>query len=100
MTKIAVVIVAAGRGSRARVAGEPDRGPKQYRKIGGRAIIAQTLAAFAEIPEVSVIQPVIHADDHNMYDEALSALSAQERSPILPPVNGGETRQASVYEGL
>ena len=36
--KVAAVIVAAGRGERA---GQAD-GPKQYRLIGGRAVIAHT----------------------------------------------------------
>ncbi|TIX31768.1 MAG: bifunctional 2-C-methyl-D-erythritol 4-phosphate cytidylyltransferase/2-C-methyl-D-erythritol 2,4-cyclodiphosphate synthase, partial [Mesorhizobium sp.] len=38
-SRVAVVIVAAGRGARA---GQTD-GPKQYQRIGGGAVIARTL---------------------------------------------------------
>ncbi len=46
--KVAVVIVAAGRGERA---GQAD-GPKQYQSIGGRAVIAHTLDMFLAHPKV------------------------------------------------
>ncbi|MBN9069700.1 MAG: 2-C-methyl-D-erythritol 4-phosphate cytidylyltransferase, partial [Rhizobiales bacterium] len=42
--RIAVVLVAAGRGERAGSA----EGPKQYRPIGGRAVIARTLDIFLD----------------------------------------------------
>lgn len=41
--KLGIVIVAAGRGERA---GSPEEGPKQYRPIGGRAVIEHTLSTF------------------------------------------------------
>ena len=46
--KVGVVIVAAGRGARA---GQVD-GPKQYQKIGGRAVIARTLETFLAHPAI------------------------------------------------
>lgn len=43
--KLGIVIVAAGRGERA---GSPEEGPKQYRPIGGRAVIEHTLSTFLD----------------------------------------------------
>ncbi|WP_293291427.1 bifunctional 2-C-methyl-D-erythritol 4-phosphate cytidylyltransferase/2-C-methyl-D-erythritol 2,4-cyclodiphosphate synthase [Oricola sp.] len=87
-----VIIVAAGRGERA---SGPGMGPKQYRHLGGRAVIARTLDAFrawrSEIP----IVVVRHADDETLLREAL----AEEANGVLV-VTGGATRQESVLRGL
>ena len=58
--RIAVVIVAAGRGERA---GQAAEGPKQYRALGGKAVIRHTLDAFRSHPAVTDIAVAIHADD-------------------------------------
>jgi len=87
--KVAAVIVAAGRGQRA--GGEI---PKQYRDIAGEPVIRSTLAAFLGHPQISAVQPVIHADDDDLYRSAAKGLGA------LTPVAGGATRQASVHAGL
>ena len=47
---VAAVIVAAGRGERA---GQPDKGPKQYHQIGGRAVLYRTIEAFANHPAIA-----------------------------------------------
>jgi 2-C-methyl-D-erythritol 4-phosphate cytidylyltransferase/2-C-methyl-D-erythritol 2,4-cyclodiphosphate synthase len=88
----AVVIVAAGRGSRI---GDDGEGPKQYRRIGDRTILARTLAAFLEHPEIHFVQVVIHPDDADQY-----AASAPEHAKLLPSVPGGKTRQQSCLAGL
>ncbi|MER2537081.1 MAG: bifunctional 2-C-methyl-D-erythritol 4-phosphate cytidylyltransferase/2-C-methyl-D-erythritol 2,4-cyclodiphosphate synthase [Rhizobiaceae bacterium] len=88
--KVAAVIVAAGRGERA---GRAD-GPKQYRAIGGRAVIARTLDAFLASPRIGCIVVAIHADD-----EALFA-AAVPRDPRIAVVPGGATRQASALRAL
>jgi len=87
--KIAVVLVAGGRGSRA------GQGlPKQYRKIAGIPLIRRTFTALREaLPNVP-IQPVIHPDDIALLEDALKGLA------YLRPVFGGATRQASVLAGL
>lgn len=95
--KVAVVVVAAGRGERARRSGEPNQGPKQYRRIANRAIIAETLATFQAHPAVDMILPVIHADDFSLYAEATAGIKDQK---VLAPASGGQTRQASVLAGL
>ena len=87
--RTAAIIVAAGRGLRA-----GPGGPKQYRSIGGRTVVAHALDAFCQHPGVSWVQPVCHADDSVPFAEATQGLS------YLPPVPGGATRQASVFAGL
>jgi 2-C-methyl-D-erythritol 4-phosphate cytidylyltransferase/2-C-methyl-D-erythritol 2,4-cyclodiphosphate synthase len=86
---VAVIIVAAGRGTR--VSGDV---PKQFRPIGGETILRRTLRTFVEAPVPVLVQPVIHADDEALYR------GAAEGFDLLRPVIGGATRQASVRAGL
>jgi 2-C-methyl-D-erythritol 4-phosphate cytidylyltransferase/2-C-methyl-D-erythritol 2,4-cyclodiphosphate synthase len=86
---IAAVVVAAGRGLRA--GGEV---PKQYRFLAGRPAIRPSLVLFAEHREIGLVQPVIHADDRHLFEQAAEGLD------LLAPVLGGATRQASVRAGL
>jgi 2-C-methyl-D-erythritol 4-phosphate cytidylyltransferase/2-C-methyl-D-erythritol 2,4-cyclodiphosphate synthase len=90
MTNVAL-LVAAGRGLRA--GGET---PKQYRLLGGASVMARSIAAFADHPAIDAIQPVIHPDDIALFTESAGAVSAK----CLPPVFGGDSRQASVLAGL
>jgi 2-C-methyl-D-erythritol 4-phosphate cytidylyltransferase/2-C-methyl-D-erythritol 2,4-cyclodiphosphate synthase len=87
--RTAAIIVAAGRGLRA-----GPGGPKQFRSIGGRTVVAHALDAFCRHGDVSWVQPVCHADDAAPFAAATEGLS------YLPPVPGGATRQASVCAGL
>jgi 2-C-methyl-D-erythritol 4-phosphate cytidylyltransferase / 2-C-methyl-D-erythritol 2,4-cyclodiphosphate synthase len=89
---VAVVIVAAGRGTRA--GGD---GPKQYRKLGARTMLGVTLDGFLGHPRIGPIQTVIHPDDHALYAETISGY---HNAGLLPAVDGGATRQVSVRSGL
>ncbi len=89
MGGVAAVVVAAGRGSRAGMLV-----PKQYVVVGDAAVIRHSLAMLAEHPNVGLVQPVIHPEDGESFSR--SALSL----PLLAPVLGGATRQASVRAGL
>ncbi len=89
MAGVAVVLVAAGRGSRA--GGDL---PKQFRPIGGKPMIRQSLVMLSEHPEVDIVQPVIHPEDAEIFRASVVALE------LLPPVFGGSTRQCSVRAGL
>jgi 2-C-methyl-D-erythritol 4-phosphate cytidylyltransferase / 2-C-methyl-D-erythritol 2,4-cyclodiphosphate synthase len=89
--KNVVILVAAGRGLRA--GGET---PKQYRQLAGLSAIARSLAVFLVHPKIDAILPVIHPDDRARFAEAASFASAK----CLPPVPGGDSRQASVLAGL
>jgi 2-C-methyl-D-erythritol 4-phosphate cytidylyltransferase/2-C-methyl-D-erythritol 2,4-cyclodiphosphate synthase len=89
--RIAALIVAAGRGTRAGT-----ELPKQYLKIGPTTVLDQAVAAFAGHPAVTTVQVVIHPDDREIYAASLSY-----RSPkIAAPVAGGASRQSSVRLGL
>lgn len=90
----ALVMVAAGRGERA---GTPENGPKQYRPIGGFAVIARTLTQFLEHPDCHDIVAVIHRDDEALYEAATAGIHGRER---IRTVFGGATRQQSVLAGL
>ena len=86
-----MVLVAAGRGERAGTS----EGPKQYRAIGGRAVIAHTLDVFLGHPEIAAVAIAIHPDD-----EALFADSVGPLPPHVVTVAGGATRQASTLLAL
>lgn len=89
--RVAALIVAAGRGSRA--GGDV---PKQYVRIGGETILQKAIDAFAGHPAVSLIQAVIHADDTRLYEDSLTRRPATLQAPVA----GGASRQASVRAGL
>ncbi|MDM7930685.1 bifunctional 2-C-methyl-D-erythritol 4-phosphate cytidylyltransferase/2-C-methyl-D-erythritol 2,4-cyclodiphosphate synthase [Tabrizicola sp.] len=76
----AVIIVAAGRGSR--MGGEV---AKQWQMLGGKPVLAHTLAAFDGLPVVLVIHP----DDR-----------ARAEGLGVRLVEGGPSRDASVLAGL
>jgi 2-C-methyl-D-erythritol 4-phosphate cytidylyltransferase/2-C-methyl-D-erythritol 2,4-cyclodiphosphate synthase len=90
---IGIVIVAAGRGERAGT----EEGPKQYRLIGGKPVIAHTLAAFLDWEKSGRVIVVIHPDDHGLLADAIEGLAGAER---ITTALGGSTRQQSVLSGL
>jgi len=102
---VAAIIVAAGRGTRLRMAGSA---PKQYLDLAGQTILARTVGAFLGCAAVSSIQVVIHREDEALYANALDRVSDPARDAggrelptrLLPPVFGGATRQQSVRNGL
>ena len=83
------LIVAAGRGTRA---GEGVA--KQYRPLDGQPVLRRALAPFLAHAGVDGVCVVIRSEDRADYDAATAGLS------LLPPVIGGELRQASVRLGL
>ena len=85
------LVPCAGAGSRAGA-----EAPKQYRSVGGRAVVAHTLAALEAVERLTSIGVVLAADD-----------AAFERHVGLGPGGrvsawrcGGPTRAASVANGL
>jgi 2-C-methyl-D-erythritol 4-phosphate cytidylyltransferase / 2-C-methyl-D-erythritol 2,4-cyclodiphosphate synthase len=91
---IGIVIVAAGRGERA---GAPQEGPKQYRRIGGEAVMRHALRQFLTWPRSGPIVVVIHPDDETLLADAVDGLAGAQS---LITTFGGETRQQSVFAGL
>jgi 2-C-methyl-D-erythritol 4-phosphate cytidylyltransferase/2-C-methyl-D-erythritol 2,4-cyclodiphosphate synthase len=90
--QVCAVIVAAGRGQRA-----GGGLPKQYRPIGERTVLAHTLSAFLDHPEIDGVLTVIHPDDMPLYRSAVAGL---DRPALQAPAMGGATRQASVRAGV
>ena len=85
MTRLAVLIVAAGKGERAGTGL-----PKQYERLGGLPMLRRTVEAFHGYP----VLVVIGAGQEEMAAAALAGLS------LPAPVIGGATRQESVRRGL
>lgn len=92
--KIAVIIVAGGKGERA--GGGADSIPKQYRAVSGKPVIVRAIQAFLADPDIALVQPVVRAETLGLYN----ALPLPADARLLPPVRGGETRQGSVLAGL
>lgn len=92
--RIAALIVAAGRGTRAASQGA---GPKQYAQIGGKSVLERAIAVFADHAEIDEVKVVIHSDDNELYG---LATSSGDWSKLSRPATGGATRQASVLRGL
>ncbi len=91
-SRVAAVIVAAGRGERA---GQSVEGPKQYRKIGGEAVLAHTVRAFLDCPLIDDVVVVIHKEDATLFAQALG-----DYASAVVTVTGGPTRQESTRLGL
>lgn len=91
--KVAVIVVAAGRGVRA--GGGDAAIPKQYKSIRGIPVLVRTIARLLAMDNVDLVLPVIHADDADRYSKL-----ALSNTKLLSPVNGGDTRQLSVMAGL
>ena len=90
--KTVALLVAAGSGSRA---GGESGVPKQYRRLGGRPLLAHAVEGLRH-PLVDEIQVVIGAGQEAAYREAVGGLSP----PLPVPVTGGATRRHSVRNGL
>jgi len=87
------VIVAAGRGTRA-----GPGGPKQYRPLAGRAVLAWTAEAFLSHPRIDAVRVIIHRDDRDAYEAAMAGLV--DHPKLAAPATGGAERQDSVRLGL
>lgn len=88
--KTFAVVVAGGRGTRAAT-----KTPKQYLPLGGEMLLTHSLRAFATHPAIAAVQAVIAPENADLYAQAAAGLPN-----LLPPVFGGESRQASVANGL
>ena len=89
-TGVAAVVVAAGRGIR--IGGGT---PKQYRRVGGQAVLTRTLAALAADAAIARIQPVIAADAADFFRSCLEELAPAIRAKITQPVEGGATASSA-----
>lgn len=88
---VAVLIVAAGKGTRA--GGDI---PKQYQLVGGVPVLTRSINAVLASP-VDQVCVVIHPDHRAQYDEAISSI---DDARLLPPATGADERALSVRAGL
>lgn len=89
--RIAVIILAAGRGARAGDA----CGPKQYCSIGGMSVLERAIKPFADNAEIGQLAVVYNRDDQALCETALVRFGKG-----VMMIAGGETRQASTLNGL
>lgn len=90
--KRTALIVAAGRGTRA-----GGSVPKQYRMLGQHPVLRHTINIFLRNPHIECVRVVIHAEDEAEYTHCVRDISDPR---LAPAVYGGETRSASVMNGL
>ncbi len=89
MTRTALILVAAGKGTRAKTAI-----PKQYELIGGKTLLFHTLSNLQLAHDFTEIRVVVSIDDI-WIDNELETLGLSGITTI-----GGETRTESVQNGL
>ena len=87
--KTVALIVAAGRGERA---GGPV--PKQYRRVGGKTVLAHAIDAFIGHSAIDEVRVVIGEGQEKNYRSAIGVRA------LPAPIIGGATRRESVYAGL
>lgn len=93
--RVAVLIVGAGKGSRA---SEQTEGiPKQFYPIAGKALFQWTVDAFSAVPEVDHIACVVPENTDSIW---LPMLDDDTGSTGFSTVIGGQSRQLSVLNGL
>ena len=88
--RVAAVVVAAGRGTRAGL-----DYPKQYKVMGGSPMVRESLCVFTSHPEVDLVLPVIHPGRWRALRQP-----PRKGSTWREPVAGAATRQGSVHAGL
>lgn len=92
---VAVVIVAAGSGSRAMRAGEA---PKQYRPVAGVPVLERTVSVFVSHPRVTDVVCAISSEHAGLFQPIADRFAG--RPVFRGGVTGGTTRQSSVRAGL
>ena len=90
--RVAVIIAAAGRGTRLGTAV-----PKQYLKIGGEPVIIKAMKVFDRMDEVDYIF-VVASEEY--LDFCSGLISQYSFNKVEKVIAGGETRQDSVYNAL
>jgi 2-C-methyl-D-erythritol 4-phosphate cytidylyltransferase / 2-C-methyl-D-erythritol 2,4-cyclodiphosphate synthase len=92
---LAILIAAAGRGSRAGTGI-----PKQYRNLASRPLLARTIESLANAAPGATLLPIIHKGDVEIYEACKAGIDPNLALHLAAPVSGGATRQESVRDGL
>ena len=90
LNKTALLIVAAGKGLRAR-----SEIPKQYVKISGKSILKRTVENLTLLHNFDIVQIVINEDDKELFFK-----EKIETTKNLSVCFGGKERTNSVFKGL
>jgi 2-C-methyl-D-erythritol 4-phosphate cytidylyltransferase len=96
--KVIAIIPAGGKGLR--VGSAKEKGiatPKQYLKINGKELIAYTLETFQKN---KLVNQIIIAAEPTFFDLLLRIIKKYRFNKVKLIVEGGETRQHSVYNAL
>ena len=102
--RVAALVLAAGRGERLRQSlassDEPPAKfpPKAWVELQGRSLLARSLEALAQVPEIEALVPVLAPDEPEFGLEEAGV--PKDLRGLLPPVPGGAERQDSVLAGL
>ncbi len=91
--KVSAIILAAGKGSRMKTGIN-----KQYLSLGGKPVLAHTIEVFDRAECISEIIVVINKNDNEIFIN--SVLKPYDFKKITAVAEGGEDRQASVFNGL
>ncbi|MBP2002608.1 2-C-methyl-D-erythritol 4-phosphate cytidylyltransferase [Paenibacillus shirakamiensis] len=92
LTEAAVIVVAAGRGTRMGT-----RESKQYLQLDGKPIIVHTLEVFNRLPFIREIILVTGAQDRSRCQEWVRDYNLDKVNQVI---EGGKERQDSVLQGL
>jgi len=93
MYKASAIIVAAGKGSRMNAGIN-----KQYLLLGNKPVLAHTIEAFEKSECISEIIVVINKNDNDFFVNTI--IKPYNFRKISAVAEGGEDRQASVFNGL
>lgn len=95
--KIIAIIPAGGKGLRAGITNKGNAAPKQYSKINGKELIVYTLQTFQKN---RLIDRIIVAAEPEYFDHLVQLAKKYKLSKLKLIVEGGSTRQDSVYNAL
>lgn len=97
--KVAVILPAAGLGTRMKPgeAGSPTAPRKQFLLLDGVPVVVHTIRKFVACPLVSEVVLALRPEDRPKVDELIAA---ENFAKPVRTVDGGDSRQASVENGL
>lgn len=101
--KVSVIIPAAGLGTRMTTApakGRKSAPSKQFTELGGTPILVHTLRRFAKSPEISEIVVALRKAEIAPFRGRLERLAPEILAEKIVLLEGGESRQQSVANGL
>jgi 2-C-methyl-D-erythritol 4-phosphate cytidylyltransferase len=96
----AAILAAGGRGTRLSAGASKGALPKQFMELRGNPIYVWSLTTLLAVPSIREAVMVVPPDMVQSVKDKLGELSDQFPGKALNVVPGGDTRQASVFNGL